>query len=63
MCRSLEFQFNDFKYFNIIEKLMKCRFKVKSCVHLNTLQPLLQRTRGIVKANNKLYFYMIIPKE
>ena len=35
--------------------------KVKSSEHLNTLQPLLQRMKGILKANNKLYFYMVIP--
>ena len=29
---------------------MKHRVKVKSSVHLNTLQPLLQRMRGILKA-------------
>ena len=33
---------------------MKGCVKVKSSVHLNTLQPLLQRMRGILKANNKL---------
>ena len=38
---------------------MKRRAKVKSSVNLNTL---LQRMRGILKANNELYFYMIIPK-
>ena len=39
---------------------MKRRAKVKSSVHLNTL---LQKMRGILKANNELYFYMIIPKK
>ena len=42
---------------------MKRRVKVKSSVHLDTLQSLLKRMRGILKANNKLYFYMIIPKK
>ena len=39
---------------------MKRRAKVKSFVHLNTL---LQRTRGVLKDNNELYFYMIVPKK
>ena len=39
---------------------MKRRVKVKSSEHLNTLQPLLQTMRGTLKANDKLYFYMII---
>ena len=37
---------------------MKRLAKVKSYVYLNTL---LQRMRGILKANNELYFYIIIP--
>ena len=39
------------------------RVKVKSTVHLNTLQPMLQRMGGILKANNELYLYMIILKK
>ena len=34
---------------------MKRFVKVKSAVHLKILQSLLQRTRGILKANNKPY--------
>ena len=40
---------------------MRHHVKVKSSVHLKTLQPLLHSMRGILKANNKLYFY--IPKK
>ena len=47
----------------LIEQLIKFYVKVKSFVHLNTLQPLMQRMRGIFKANNKLYLYMIISKK
>ena len=36
------------------------RAKAKSSVHLNTL---LQRMRGILKVNNEMYFYMLIPKK
>ena len=53
---NLMFQFNAFS----IEQLIKRRAKVKSSVHLNTL---LQRMRGILKANNELYFYMLITKK
>ena len=41
---------------------MKRRVSVTFSVHLSTLQTLLQRMKGILKANNKLYLYMIIPK-
>ena len=40
-------------------QLIKRRAKVKSSVHMNTL---LQRMRGILKANNELYFNMLIQK-
>ena len=41
---------------------MKRRVRVTFSVHSSTLQTLLQRMKGILKTNNKLYLYMIIPK-
>ena len=40
---------------------MKPRVKVKSSVHLNTLQTLLQRMRGI--DTQSCFLYIIIPKK